>query len=252
MKIWLLDNGSIVIDHAQLMWNIGGGTPVRIPSYGLLIEHDEGLFLLDTGFDLEHTNRVLPFELPEQSDEQTIPAQLALCGRSPGDVTALVNSHLHFDHVGGNKHFAGTGVRHVIHEREIAQARDHEPFEFFGYSDRTWDYEGANLEPVSGDFEIAKGVFLVETPGHTVGHYSLLVKPDSAARSMLFAFDVVYTQAAYDKGVQPGFHNDPVAGVRSIRRLKELQEEHGADIYFSHDMEAWRTYRHAPDFYEVT
>ena len=35
MKIYLLDNGSIVIDHAQLMWNIGGGTPVRIPSYGL-------------------------------------------------------------------------------------------------------------------------------------------------------------------------------------------------------------------------
>ena len=55
MKLWNLDNGSIVIDHAQLMWNIGGGTPVRIPSYGILIEHDEGLFLIDTGFDLEHT-----------------------------------------------------------------------------------------------------------------------------------------------------------------------------------------------------
>ena len=89
MKIWLLDNGSIVIDHAQLMWNIGGGTPVRIPSYGVLIEHDEGLFLFDTGFDCEHTNRVLPFELPEQTDEQTIPAQLAKCGFKPEDVTVL-------------------------------------------------------------------------------------------------------------------------------------------------------------------
>jgi len=37
------------------MWNIGCGTPVRIPSYGVLIEHDEGLFLFDTGFDLDHT-----------------------------------------------------------------------------------------------------------------------------------------------------------------------------------------------------
>jgi len=251
MKIWLLDTGSIVIDHAQLMWNIGGGTPVRIPSYGVLIEHDDGLFLFDTGFDLEHTERVLPFELPEQAPEQTIPAQLELCGFSVSDVTSLVNSHLHFDHVGGNKHFAGTGVAHLIHAREIAQARNHEPFEFYGYSDRNWDYDGAGLVPITGDVEIAKGLWLYETPGHTVGHYSLLVKPDTGARPLLFAVDVVYTQAAYDKGIQPGFHNDPVAGVHSIARLKALAEKHGADVYFSHDMDAWSGYKHAPEFYDV-
>src|SRR5439155_680072 len=139
MRIYLLDNGSIVIDHAQLMWNIGGGTPVRIPSYGLLIEHDDGLFLFDTGFDLEHTNAVLPFELPEQTPEQTIPAQLGLCGYEPSDVKTLVNSHLHFD---------------------------------------------------------------------------------------------------------------PVAGVRSIERVKQLAAEHEADIFFSHDMDAWNGYKHAPEFYE--
>ncbi len=251
MKLWLLDNGSIVIDHAQLMWNVGGGTPVRIPSYGVLVEHDDGLFLFDTGFDYEHTNDVLPFELPQQTSEQTIPAQLAACGFSVSDITTLVNSHLHFDHVGGNKHFEGTGVRTLIHAREIAQARNHEPFEFYGYSDHTWDFEGANLVPVTGDLEVAPGLWLYETPGHTVGHYSLLVNPGSAATPMLFAFDVVYTQEAYDKGVQPGFHNDPVAGVRSIRRLKALQAEHGASVLFSHDMEAWAGYRHAPDPYEL-
>ncbi len=37
------------------------------PVYGVLIEHDDGLFLFDTGFDLEHMNAVLPFELPEQT-----------------------------------------------------------------------------------------------------------------------------------------------------------------------------------------
>jgi 4-pyridoxolactonase len=76
---------------------------------------------------------VLPFELPEQTPEQTIPAQLEACGFALSDVTTLVNSHLHIDHVGGNKLFAGT--RTVIHEKEVAQARNHEPFEFFGYSD---------------------------------------------------------------------------------------------------------------------
>ena len=66
MKVWLLDNGSIVIEHTQFMWNVPG-PQVRIPSYAVLVEHDDGLFLFDTGFDLEHTNAVLPFELPEQT-----------------------------------------------------------------------------------------------------------------------------------------------------------------------------------------
>ena len=247
MKIYLLDNGSIVIDHAQLMWNIGGGTPVRIPSYGLLIEHDDGLFLFDTGFDLDHTNAVLPFELPEQTPEQTIPTQLAHCGYKPSDVKTLVNSHLHFDHVGGNKHVPDATV--VVHEQELEQARNCQPCERFGYSDRSWDHEGATFRTISGDVELARGLQLFETPGHTIGHYSLLVTPDSG-RPMVFAFDVVYTAEALEKGVQPGFHYDPVAGVRSIERVKQMAEEHEADIFFSHDMDAWNGYKHAPDFYE--
>jgi 4-pyridoxolactonase len=249
MKIWLLDNGSIVIEHTQLMWN-APGPQVRIPSYAVLIEHDDGLFLFDTGFDLEHTNAVLPFELPEQTPEQTIPAKLELAGFAISDVTTLVNSHLHFDHVGGNKHFAG--VKNVVHEQELARPESRAFSEFFGYSDKTWDYEGASFESVPRVTSELAGLWLFETPGHTIGHYSLLVKPESsAARPMLFAFDVVYTQPALEKGIQPGFHIDPRAGVRSIARVKEVAAEHGADIYFSHDAEAFTTYKHAPDFYEL-
>jgi 4-pyridoxolactonase len=247
MKVWLLDNGSIVIEHTQLMWNVPG-PQVRLPVYSVLIESDDGLFLFDTGIDLDHMNRVLPFELPEQSEEQTIPAQLAACGFGLDDVTAVVNSHLHIDHVGGNQLFKGTGVRHVLHERELAQARNHEPFEFFGYSDKSWDYDGANFETVTGDAELAKGVRLYETPGHTVGHYSLLV---DGASPMLFAVDVAYTSTALERGIQAGFHIDPVQGVRSIQRVKDLAAEHGAEVFFSHDMDAWGTYKHAPDFYDL-
>ena len=243
MKVWLLDGGSIVVEHTQWMWNVPG-PQVRIPVYSVLVEHDDGLFLFDTGFGLEHMERVLPFELPEQTEEQTIPEQLAVCGLSAGDVTTLVNSHLHIDHVGGNRLFAGTP--NVLHAKELAQARNHEPFEFYGYSDRSWDAEGARFVPVTGDFDLAPGLRLFETPGHTVGHYSLLV-----GETLLFAFDVCYSPAAFEKEIQAGFHNDPVAGVRSIRRVKAVAAEHGAQIFFSHDMDSWRGYRHAPDFYEV-
>ncbi len=248
MRIWLLDGGSIVIEHTQLQWNVPG-PQVRIPVYSVLVEHDDGLFLIDTGIDLDHMNRVLPFELPEQTEEQTIPAQLDQAGFRLGDVTTVVNSHLHIDHVGGNRLFEGTGVEHVLHERELAQARAHEPFEYFGYSDTSWDYEGANIETFSGDHELAKGLIAIETPGHTVGHCSFLL--EGAQGSMLLAMDVAYTAAALEKGIQPGFHHTPVDGVRSIARVKGVAAEKGAQTFFSHDMEAWQGYRRAPDHYEL-
>ena len=247
MKVWLLNNGSIVIEHTQLMWNVPG-PQVRIPVYSVLVEHDDGLFLFDTGIGMEHMNAVLPFELPEQTEDQTIPAQLERCGFGLGDVAAVVNSHLHIDHVGGNRLFDGTNVRHLIHEKEVAQARNHEPFEFFGYSDRSWDYGGASIETFSGDTELAKGLWLYETPGHTVGHCSVLVDGE---RPLLFAMDVAYTADALERGIQPGFHHTPVDGVRSIARVKQLAEERGAQIFLSHDMEAWQGYKHAPEHYEV-
>lgn len=247
MRVWLLDNGSIVIEHTQLLWNVPG-PQVRIPVYSVLVEHDDGLFLFDTGIGIEHMNAVLPFELPEQTEDQTIPAQLERCGFGLGDVTAVVNSHLHIDHVGGNQLFRGTNVRHLIHEKEVAQARNHEPFEFFGYSDKSWDYEGASIETFSGDTELAKGLWVYETPGHTVGHVSVLVDGE---QPLLFAMDVAYTADALERGIQPGFHHTPVDGVRSIARVKQLAEERGAQIFLSHDMEAWQGYTHAPGHYDV-
>ena len=95
MKVWLLDNGSIVIEHTQLLWNVPG-PQVRIPVYSVLVESDDGLFLFDTGIDLDHMNRVLPFELPEQTPEQTIPAQLArlrVLGLGRHDARQLASAH---------------------------------------------------------------------------------------------------------------------------------------------------------------
>jgi 4-pyridoxolactonase len=248
-RVRLLDSGTLVIDQSHITWNIGCGTPVRFPVYSVLIEHADGLFMFDSGYDLELVNEVLPFELPEQSAEQTVPGQLAKCGFKPQDVDALINSHLHFDHCGGNKHLSAATT--YLHRDELRQARTPEPFERLGYADKGFDHPGAKFSLLEGDVEFAKGIHLFHTPGHTVGHYSLLVRPETGATPLLFAFDVAYTPAALEREIQAGFHNDPVAGVRSIRRVKALAAESGAELFFSHDMDAWRSYKHAPDFYEL-
>src|SRR5580700_1684557 len=65
-KVRLLDSGTLVIDQSHITWNVGCGTPVRFPVYSVLIEHPDGLFMFDSGYDLDLVNAVLPFEFPEQ------------------------------------------------------------------------------------------------------------------------------------------------------------------------------------------
>jgi 4-pyridoxolactonase len=123
VRVYLLDGGTLVIDGYHLYWNAGPGGPVRFPCYSVLIEHPDGLFLFDTGYDLEHVTKVLPFEQPLQSPEQSIPGQLKLAARTPGEVTHVLNSHYHFDHVGGNKFCRSATV--LTHEKELAASHHH-------------------------------------------------------------------------------------------------------------------------------
>jgi 4-pyridoxolactonase len=246
-KVYILDGGSLVIDRSEVLWHIDVGTPVRFPVYSVLIEHPDGLIMYDTGYDLDHVNRVLPFELPEQTPEQTVPAQLKSAGFDSEQVSYLINSHFHFDHVGGNKHL--TNAINLVSKEELRHAKVPEPFERLGYSDLTFDYPGTKYEQVSGDIEIADGVWLYETPGHTAGHYSLLVEMDDQP-SMIFAGDAAYTYENLERQIVGGFHLDPSAAVESLRRLSWLARSHGAKIYPSHEMEPFQTWKKAPSYYE--
>lgn len=263
-KVFLLDGGSLVLDGFHVYWNRGPGGEVRFPVYSILIEHKEGRFLVDSGYDYDHVMKVLPFEKPIQSKDQTVPGALKLLGLEPKDVGVVINSHFHFDHVGGNKYFPH--AKKICHKDEIAQAMKPEPFEILGYSDLSFSKEAADarsvsaqlregttvanstFETVTGDAEIAKGVTLIFTPGHAIGHYSLLVE-FGTRKPILFTIDASYTKKSLETLNQASFHIDPVKGVASMRRLKALAEEKGADLMYSHDMEQYQTYRTGRDYY---
>lgn len=245
-KVYLLDGGTLVIDSSDVHWHINAGNPVRFPVYSVLIDHPDALILFDTGFDLDHVNEVLPFEEPRQTARQTIPAQLDLCGFGAEDVQILVNSHFHFDHVGGNQFVTNATV--LVHAEELRHAKVPEPFERLGYSDLSFDSAGVKYYPIVGDYEIVPGVWLFETPGHTVGHYSLLVEMEQE-RSMLFCGDAAYTHTALEKEWIAGFHLDPTQSVTAIRRLNYLARTKKADVYPSHDLEPYLRWKLAPAYY---
>ncbi|MDZ5696569.1 MULTISPECIES: 4-pyridoxolactonase [Phyllobacteriaceae] len=263
-KVYFLDGGSLVLDGFHIFWNKGPGGEIRFPTYSVLIEHDEGRFLIDTGYDYDHVQKVLPFEKPMQTKDQTIPGALALIGLEPKDIDVVFNTHFHFDHCGGNKFFPD--AKKMCHKDEIRQAASPEPFEMLGYSDLSFSAEAAEarglsdqllegttaansrFEGVEGDLELAKGVHLIFTPGHAIGHYSVMVELANR-RPMMLVLDAAYTKKSLETLCQASFHIDPVAGVQSMRRVKEIAEKHDAELFFSHDMECFRTYRTGTQFY---
>jgi N-acyl homoserine lactone hydrolase len=66
---------------------------------------------------------------------------------------------------------------------------------------------------------------------------------------MLFVADVSYTGETWEKEMISGFHNDPTANFASLRKLKHLARRRQLDVFFTHDMDAWESYQHAPNHY---
>ena len=89
------------------------------------------------------------------------------------DIDVIANCHMHVDHAGGNYLFPN--VRVVVQDAELTAARGPD----FTYPRYTFEYPGATLDVVEGETDVAPGLRLAPTPGHTPGHQSLLVDTDA-------------------------------------------------------------------------
>lgn len=272
-KVYLLDSGTILQDQRDFFWMKGRGGPYRLPVFSVLIEHQEGRFLFDTGMDKEAFDKqisprgpaaeepagvVRPTDMVQQTPRQTLPGQLDLLGLRPRDITHVMNSHYHVDHTGGNR--LCTCATTICSQKELDAARSPHPIEKLGYQDvrflceeipQDWQMDGPykpKLEVVSGDVDVAKGVTLFETPGHTAGHYSLMVKLANR-RPMIFSGDACYSKASLDMMSIATYHTDPKQAYDSLVRLKDMARTHDADLFFAHDMESWPSYIKAPGYY---
>ncbi len=248
MKVVIVPAGSMLIDHSQLYWNEEPGRSIRHPVYAVLIEHPEGRVLIDTGFHPEHVERVLPFVEPSARPGGPFADALERAGRAPGEVDYVVHTHLHFDHVGADGQLDGATV--FVHRDELRQARSPEPFELLSYSDRQFDNPRVQVELLDGDAEVLPGIVLLETPGHSAGHCSVLLRGESG-RLLLFCGDASYTAQNLERTVISGFHVDPVESVRSLRRLQRLAARTSATLFFPHDPVSFESYRLSPDGYEI-
>ncbi len=154
----------------------------RWPGFLHVIEHPQGRVLVDTG--LIDSTPGLDQAWSPRFDRDAIPR----------DVACVINTHLHFDHCGGNRLFAGLPIYVQRLEREAARAE--------GYTIAEWvDFEGATYVELEGEQKLLSGLRVVPTPGHTPGHQSVLVETDDGL--VIVAGDVAHSWSEFDVPESP-------------------------------------------------
>ena len=133
----------------------------RMPVYVHVIDHPDTRVLVDTGMTELH---------PAVADLDPRIRPLSKQDFDLAGIDIVVNTHLHFDHCGGNHLFAGRPI--YVQRRELDDARSEDD-----YTIREWvEAPGVRYVPVDGELEMLPGLRLVPAPGHTRGMQVVVVE----------------------------------------------------------------------------
>ncbi len=145
----------------------------RMPVYVHVIDHPNGRVLVDTGMTELH---------PAAADLDPRIFPLTTHNLDLSSIDLVVNTHLHFDHCGGNHLFPGKPI--YVQRQELEDARSKED-----YTIREWvDAPGVEYFPVDGEFELLPGLRLVPAPGHTRGLQMIVI--ETGERPIIVGGDV--------------------------------------------------------------
>ncbi|HET9851670.1 MAG TPA: N-acyl homoserine lactonase family protein [Candidatus Limnocylindrales bacterium] len=201
---------------------------------GYAIRHPAGVLLFDTGFVLieESDPELDGFYAKYRIRPRPVLEALERAGIDRGEITAIANCHLHLDHCGQNGLFPGVPIYVQPAELEAAGGEDYTVA-------RVFNFEGAHLQPRAGDHEIAPGIRIFATPGHSPGHQSLVVEtPDGplllAGQAVYSAGEWAGTTGARDGSDDSRADHDAYAG--SVARLRALRPKR---VLFGHDRHGW-------------
>ena len=235
--------------------------------YCLLVETDDGLVLVDTGFglkDYSNPSRMMAgflwlMGVPGRVEETAI-RQVVRLGYDPQDVKHIVFTHLHLDHAGGMRDFPGAKIHVFKKEFESAMSPKglvergcdaahwaHKP-DWVLHEEFDGEWFGFPFMKVLGGDELS--MYLVPLPGHTRGHCGVAI---ASTEGWLFncgdaasPFHREVDPHGYPPDLQtlniiPGWLSRRLIGTH-VPKLRNLIAEHGDEInlFSSHDIYSYK------------
>ncbi len=207
----------------------------------LLIVAGGKRILVDSGAGAKYDAKALDIYAIDHSP--SLAQSLARAGFGPGDIDIVINTHLHFDHAGGNTIRCEDGAivpafpraRYFVQKGEWDWARssnerarasylkdDFEPLERSGC-----------LTFIDGQEEIVPGVVSLPTPGHTQYHQSVRIESDGA--TAIFLGDCIPTVAHVPLPYIMGYDTEPLVTLETKRRLLQQALRGNWLLIFQHD-----------------
>jgi len=220
-----------------------------MPIWVMIVEHPEGVFVIDTGENADVNNPgyfkssgrfanwfdTTQFKFKVVRDEEVGP-QLDRLNIPMGKIKAVVLTHLHLDHIDGLKYFPSTPI--IVNRKEWER-----PFGDLPKLYPSWFKP--TLVDLDEQFDVfehvhyltaAKDMLLIETPGHTYHHCSVLMKADNCA--IFFAADICYTQYQIIEEKYSGTNAAHKLAKDTYNRVKQVAKNNKLIFIPSHDADA--------------
>ena len=213
----------------------------------LLIEHEVGLVLIDNGAGNKESAKFHDIYAVENQSQSGSGATLledglAALGYSTGDITLMIDTHLHFDHAGGNTRKVGDRVeltfpnaRYVVQKGEYHYATHTNERTAGSYFPHNFVpvLEAGRFDFVEGETEVVRGITLIPTPGHTPHHQGILI--DGGNDRAFYLADLAPTAAHLPLPWIMGYDVEPLRTLESRREIYRRAAAENWLMIFEHD-----------------
>lgn len=237
VTITRLDCGTVAANNLNLFSDTDAyvGQSKRLTVGCYLIRHGDKVMLWDAGLPAAAKGKAIDPKLPMDATlSRTLVEQLADLGIKPEQVSVLGISHYHFDHTGQAPSFPaatlmiGAGDWAAVTAKPPAPGINAAPLQ-------AWIGGGGKVEPVTGDKDVFGdgSVRIIDTPGHTPGHHSLLVR--LKGRSILLTGDLAHFTENYASNGVPSFNTNRADTLASLDRFKKLAANLKATVIIQHE-----------------
>ena len=236
-----------VLDFGLFRVN-SNGRIIGICGYLIRTDRDE-LVLVDGGFPHKYTqdharasaeDRLYEFgDVLSCGPDNGVAAQLAKCGCSLDDITLVIQSHTHIDHV---------GALHDAHQAPmlIAAAERALPKPLYWGGVQPLDWPERDYILLDDDAEIGPSFQVLLVPGHVPGQLAMMLDlPETGP--VLLTSDAISRPAEIDEEFAGSM--DEALAMASAARLMAKAAEQGAFVIYGHDPAQWTELRKAPDLY---